>query len=470
MYTGDKLSWVSWACFAFTVCSLLFTYHSGFDKVHEEWDEVSSEFSTHTLGGKESGCHWTEGSPVLYHLNTKLGVNYEGDHWFHIAENFMTQHSVLEASKRNTDSKVIYFDFDRSGFVAETNGMTKFMIALGVTKVPPIRDTTDTSSGGTSNNNNNNDKEYHFIHDSGIDLDYNKEKDKKQEETFHLLDHHDLHDHVKLTLRSGSGSGSGSGGETKERFLVKEGVDAHNDHESHEKVCVKDMGVIGGDWPTPQRGHWFPNDHDIDLFRKKIELLCPADPALLLEEAKKKKYKLVVYQRDLSRTIANEEEALALIGEQLKPEEWEVKVLMHARDRSPCELAHRLHNVDVMITPHGFQSMLLIFLPRPSLLFEVFPYRYYKRGYGPLGNEYGLLHYGVMSPALSWSHRLALSQTVTSSCMLGKQCRNFARNDNVHLTRRGVDRLVDGVQHLLSSAGVETQDTLYHHHKQQQQQ
>ena len=71
-----------------------------------------------------------------------------------------------------------------------------------------------------------------------------------------------------------------------------------------------------------------------------------------------------------------------------------------ARQRSlPCELAHRLHNVDVMVTPHGFQSMLLLFLPRPALLFEVFPYRYYKRGYGPLSDEFGVRHHGVMSPA-----------------------------------------------------------------------
>lgn len=44
---------------------------------------------------------------------------------------------------------------------------------------------------------------------------------------------------------------------------------------------------------------------------------------------------------------------------------------MHVPDRSPCELAHKLHDVDVLITSHGFQSMLLLFLPRPSLIFEV---------------------------------------------------------------------------------------------------
>ncbi len=68
---------------------------------------------------------------------------------------------------------------------------------------------------------------------------------------------------------------------------------------------------------------------------------------------------------------------------------------MHKTSRSPCELMHILHNTDVLVTPHGFQSMLLLFLPRPSLIFEVFPYRYYKRGYGPFGHEYGKYMYTV---------------------------------------------------------------------------
>ena len=62
---------------------------------------------------------------------------------------------------------------------------------------------------------------------------------------------------------------------------------------------------------------------------------------------------------------------------------------MHKSSRSPCTLMHHLYNADILVTPHGFQSMLLLFLPRPALMFEVFPYKYYKRGYGPFGGEYG---------------------------------------------------------------------------------
>mmetsp|Transcript_35190 Transcript_35190/g.33428 ORF Transcript_35190/g.33428 Transcript_35190/m.33428 type:complete len:129 (+) Transcript_35190:253-639(+) len=86
--------------------------------------------------------------------------------------------------------------------------------------------------------------------------------------------------------------------------------------------------------------------------------------------------------------------------------------------------------------------MLLLFLPRPAIIFEIFPYKYYKRGYGPFGGEYGVIHGGVMSPPLSWHNRVILSLIPTSYCMLSKMCREYARNDNVRLTDHGINRLL----------------------------
>ena len=349
----------------------------------------------------------------------------------------MTQHSILRESKGNTGSSTIYIDFDEPGFVEETNGMTKFMIALGVIQGADQSKTLPDS------------RVFHFIHDSGIPAKYHKSVGESR-----LINHHDFHDHVEMQVNSKT--------QTESKFLTRQDQKSMRARSKHKAVCVKNMGEIGGMWPTPQRGHWFPNEGDIASFRSKIASLCPADERLLKEEEKTKRYKLVVYQRDISRKIINQAEALKLVEKKLKPDEWEIRVLMHASDRSPCELAHRLHNVDVMVTPHGFQSMLLLFLPRPALLFEVFPYRYYKRGYGPLSDEYGVRHHGVMSPALHWMHRLILPQWATSGCMLSKQCRNFARNDDVLLTEHGVERLYEAVVELNSLVGGnKTRDQLY---------
>lgn len=46
-------------------------------------------------------------------------------------------------------------------------------------------------------------------------------------------------------------------------------------------VCAKFMGSIGGMWPTPQRGHWFPNAGDTDTFRQKMKDACPADKTMV---------------------------------------------------------------------------------------------------------------------------------------------------------------------------------------------
>ena len=73
------------------------------------------------------------------------------------------------------------------------------------------------------------------------------------------------------------------------------------------------MGSVGGDWPTLQRGHWFSQPNDVFAFRTKLAHLCRPVPASSLsppgmkggEEVKvttkEKKFKLSIYQRDLSR-------------------------------------------------------------------------------------------------------------------------------------------------------------------------
>ena len=67
----------------------------------------SSSSSNSNKGGTNSGnsgssgsnalrqCDWQEGDPLFFDLHTKLGVSYEGGHWFHMAENFLTARSAL---------------------------------------------------------------------------------------------------------------------------------------------------------------------------------------------------------------------------------------------------------------------------------------------------------------------------------------------------------------------------------------
>lgn len=360
--------------------------------------------------------------PAMFHLKTKLGVSYGGGHWFHMAENFMAQHSALRASKGGSTRSAIYFNFDEPGFVSELNGVTKLMVALAALQreqSQPVQLT------------------LHFVH-------YPLTKaDRKLQlgDVLQLPRSENMVDSQVVRLAPDV--------PTAQRFVITKEGQIQQDKarkaskEAGSDRCAVFHGSIGGVWPTPQRGHWFPNSGDVDNFRSKIRAMCPPDlaaPSVTNNAVKKRR--LVIYQRDISRKLFNEEEAIGLLQKAFQPAQWDISVLMHVQDASPCELAQKLSSVDVLVTPHGFQSMLLLFLPRPAVLFEVFPYRYYKRGYGPLSLDYGITHGGVMSPPLSWDRSLLLRVVTTNWCMLSKTCRNYARGDNVLLTQHGVDVLL----------------------------
>ena len=84
-----------------------------------------------------TSCVWEEGGPVLYNIRTKLGVSYEASHWFHMAENVMAQHSILRESNRLANisslqtAGQVFYNFDNKRFVAQLNGVTKLLVALG---------------------------------------------------------------------------------------------------------------------------------------------------------------------------------------------------------------------------------------------------------------------------------------------------------------------------------------------------
>jgi hypothetical protein len=58
-------------------------------------------------------CNRNEDFPTYFELKTKLGVNYDAGHWFHMAENFMVYHSVLRQKHLLSNSSEVYLNFDK---------------------------------------------------------------------------------------------------------------------------------------------------------------------------------------------------------------------------------------------------------------------------------------------------------------------------------------------------------------------
>eukprot|EP01033_Poteriospumella_lacustris_P003383 gene3383-2504_t len=367
------------------------------------------------------GCDASPNAPVLVNVETKLGVNYNAGHWFHMSELIMTQHATLRKQGKLVNSSAIYVNFDKEDFIADLNAITRLIVYLG-TAAPDI-----------------NVKEMRFLSSKSLTQAFLH--DHLQRSHNMLLDFSKMKTTEVEWIDMKESSVPTSARFTKPMIKRSDSPSAGGG-----KECVHATHNFKARWPTPQRGSWFPEDADVTTFRQKLRNACPRDKDMQKKHEKRTPYKLVIYQRDLSRKIMNEAEAIQLLRAALPADLWEISVLMHSSKRSPCELAHMLNDVDVLVTPHGFQSMLLLFLPRPALLFEVFPYRYWKRGYGPLSKEYGVIHDGVMSPGTKWDTRFFLSFVKTSFCMTSKFCRGYAREQDVLLTQQGVNRLVRSLQ------------------------
>lgn len=88
--------------------------------------------------------------------------------------------------------------------------------------------------------------------------------------------------------------------------------------------------------------------------------------------------------------------------------------------------------------------MLALFMRPGSVLFEIYPHKYYKPGYGPMVDGLGIRHGFVRSRA-----HMPLSGYAwpsESACMDNLICRWYVRLSNVDLSEKDVKYLVDLAQ------------------------
>lgn len=210
-----------------------------------------------------------------------------------------------------------------------------------------------------------------------------------------------------------------------------------------DRVCALYDGVFGVKWPTVQRGHWFPNGGDKEAFDAKVSRFCSEDAA---EPRDPSRRRLVVYQRNRSRLLSNADAVVSSLREQLGPS-WEVVVHVHDPGAPPCTLVRLMRGADVLLTPHGFQSMLMLFMPRGALVFEIYPYLYYKAAYRPLAGEIGVEHAFVTAEPFDWWHSLLGTLFGdTATCMKYLWCRARARDSDVVLNRDGQRQLLEAIR------------------------
>ena len=224
-----------------------------------------------------------------------------------------------------------------------------------------------------------------------------------------------------------------------------------------------------------ERGDWAPTSADVDSMRRALRRLCaPApgedegsevrsgsnpraedaatsasaalesQPCAAASDGDGTRH-AVIYQRDVGRSLEDVEGAASSLERALGAD-WRVSVVTHHERLPPCRLARCLGRAEALVTPHGFQSMLYLFLPPKALLYEVFPHRYYKHGYKRAALEWGVSHGMTLSPPRSAASRIISAGFTTGGCMSMFYCRYLARKGDVVLEPRDVDAIVRAVR------------------------
>ena len=107
--------------------------------------------------------------------------------------------------------------------------------------------------------------------------------------------------------------------------------------------------------------------HPLNVFQNK-----PLQKSIAISKVDtKKKYKLVLYQRDKGRVILNSKEVISSLRQGLSEDYWDINELVHNEQRAPCELLHIINSASVLVTAHGFQSNLLLYQPSHSTIAEI---------------------------------------------------------------------------------------------------
>ena len=161
--------------------------------------------------------------------------------------------------------------------------------------------------------------------------------------------------------------------------------------------------------------------------------------------------KVLIYQRDSSRTISNLEEARTVLQSTLGTR-WEVQTIIHSEKISPCAMINNVRTATVLITPHGFQSILLLFQPYSSVLIEIHPSYYLKQ------EVYGFIQAGFrqnFNLARSYLAEESVPLTFISKCVINILtffnflshdcmhsclCRNIARRQDVFVSKNFMQR------------------------------
>jgi hypothetical protein len=177
---------------------------------------------------------------------------------------------------------------------------------------------------------------------------------------------------------------------------------------------------------------------------------------------------ITIYQRDNSRRFSDIFKIKALLELKLNNDttitskdsnNWKVEIITHSDNTPPCELVSKISQSTILVTPHGFQSVMVLLQPLIAMLIEIQPFGYYKpQTYGTIQAN---LRHNLFLPRsylteestpvslLAKSVSLLRNYSVISdnTCINNIICKYFIRNQDVQISDKFLNRIIDFINH-----------------------
>jgi hypothetical protein len=385
----------------------------GLDEPLTRGDTVHSYAHAHKdFGQPQCGCrgdNWRQNA--LHPANTTMVQikppkrRFHSNHWFHMGEYFLSQHRSAEVTDVVRAGDTILFMATDVKFVNQLTFTSAFFLLLALSSGEGVADGS--------------------ILRTRLEV-YEPSYVYKQ--------------HASSSYSSFWGSFASYGPSVVLDLSQKEHVDGKNNqfqrinlldtHHVREEIsagkqchCGKLIDTLGAS-PVPS-ARWFRDADEVQELRDKAGALCAVSNSETgykssdvyyfqrkflmpfsigggggggssngvqhqqLQSERKKTWKLTLYERDANRHFAGLDALLHNLDARLDAQ-WDINVLVHNEDVHPCHIYHELHNTDVYVTTHGFQSTAVMFMPVGSVIIEIFPFRYWKPSYIPLAAQFGV--------------------------------------------------------------------------------
>lgn len=158
-----------------------------------------------------------------------------------------------------------------------------------------------------------------------------------------------------------------------------------------------------------------------------------------------RKERVLILQRNQNRVFSDETQ----LQRGLEQHGMEVNALTFSNDLPWCQLAQAIHSSDVVITPHGFQVVLFLFV-RNTKFIEVYPEGYPRfDAYIKVAREANIAYDAVMSDTYWLPNILQLNKW----CMHFYTCRSVTKRFDIHVDDQLVQKLAMSVRRLAQQDG-----------------